>query len=76
MAGDIDEETRAYCWQFEGALAHFRHGQIEPARTGFEGCRRIRPDDRAALVFLDRIRLVVASVLPDGWDGVWTPNQK
>ena len=76
LQGESDAATREWCAAFEAALAELRAGNVGAAHAGFSACLAMRGHDGASRLYLERIKLIEATGLPDGWDGVWTLTHK
>ncbi|MEI7428931.1 MAG: adenylate/guanylate cyclase domain-containing protein [Betaproteobacteria bacterium] len=76
LAGTTSVADLEFFSVYAEALDRFRAGTVGLARQMFEECHRLRPDDRAAMLFLERIDTIERVGLPDSWDGVWTLTSK
>jgi adenylate cyclase len=61
---------------FIEAVAAYRRRDWDAAEAAFGRCRAEAPDDRAALVYLERIAHLREEAPPADWDGVWTFDAK
>ena len=61
---------------FEAGLAAYRSRDWEGAIRRFETVRRIKPEDRPALGFIERCREYLGTPPPPDWDGVWEVREK
>ena len=68
-AGELDEVTRELCLRYAEGLAAWRAGSRDEARAAFAACLAIRPDDRPAALFLERLEAAPAAAPPPG--GGW-----
>jgi class 3 adenylate cyclase len=76
LAGAISPAARELRDAFEAALAHYRSGDIAQARSIWQECGRMAPEDRPTRVFLERCETFSAHSPPESWDGVWTLSEK
>jgi hypothetical protein len=73
---EVASERLALRDAFVEALAAYRRKDWDEARTGFESCLTIMPDDGPSKVFLCRIaQFCTRAPGPDG-DGVWSLAEK
>jgi adenylate cyclase len=68
-----DEEWRGL---FAEGLAAYREADWDRAERKFVTCLGLRPGDRPAKVFAERIALLRTSPPPPAWDGVWQMTEK
>ena len=61
---------------FAEGLAAYREAEWDRAERQFQECLRLRPGDRPAQVFAQRIALLRASSPLPAWDGVWQMAEK
>ena len=61
---------------FEAALDRYRLRDLAQARSIWQECARIAPDDRPTQMFLERCEVLCAQSFPESWDGVWTLSVK
>ncbi len=64
------DEKRATLEPFAAALAAYRAGEVERAKTMFGECVRLAPRDRAAALYVERCERLLEHGLPSEWDGV------
>jgi adenylate cyclase len=74
--GEVASERLSLRDAFGEALAAYRHKDWERARTGFESCLAIAPDDQPSKVFLGRIAQFHAAAPSPDWDCVWSLAEK
>ena len=75
-AGEVDATRSAYAERFGEATELFVRREWELARAGFEVCRRERPDDLAAVRYLEAIDEMVASPPGPDWNGALALKEK
>ncbi|MEW6164505.1 MAG: GAF domain-containing protein [Pseudomonadota bacterium] len=61
---------------FKAALAKYRQMKWQEAISGFEEVLEIKPDDKAAKLYIERCKHFLATPPGDGWDGVWVMESK
>jgi len=61
---------------FETALEYYRLGHPVAAREWLEKVLYVNPDDRTAILYLERVALLQERGIPKNWDGVWAFTQK
>ncbi|MCS6791696.1 MAG: CHASE2 domain-containing protein [Oscillatoriaceae bacterium SKW80] len=61
---------------FEAGIENYARGNLLPAKDYFQKVLYINPQDKAALLYLDRIQQLITHGLPDGWDGIWRFTEK
>jgi len=76
LAGALSPAASELRDAFEAALARYRSGDIAQARSIWQECGRMAPEDRPTRVFLERCEAFSAHSLPESWDGVWTLSEK
>ena len=71
LPASLDADALSARESYSEGLKAYREGNWVAARSGFEGCLKSHPKDRAAQVMLERIADL--NVHPPGksWDGVW-----
>jgi len=69
----LKEKTLA---DFETALEYYRLGHPTAAREWLEKVLYVNPDDRTAILYLERVALLQERGIPKNWDGVWAFTQK
>jgi adenylate cyclase len=69
------EAGKEWLHAFETALAAYRRGAWEEAEAAFGTCLTLKPGDKPAEAFLERIGELKANQ-PKEWDGVWKLNSK
>jgi adenylate cyclase len=62
--------------RFSEGLEAYRAQNWETARTAFDGCIEVAPNDRPASTFLKRVEILSARPPAKNWDGVWVMDQK
>lgn len=55
---------------FEAGLQYYAHRQFEKAAASFQEVLQANPDDRTALVFLERISALIEGGIPPDWSDV------
>lgn len=73
--GQVPAEVMEGAARFAEGLEAYRGGAWDRARTGFEACRAVLPDDKPSAVFLARIETLEADP-PAGWNGAWALSEK
>jgi hypothetical protein len=61
---------------YEQGLADYRRSAWGPAKTAFQDCLQLAPDDGPSKVMRDRIREFEIKPPPAGWDGTWNLDEK
>jgi len=61
------QETRA---QFEMGLTQYREGDFTAACKRFEACAALAPDDKAAVMYVERCRGLIERPPQEAWQGV------
>jgi adenylate cyclase len=74
--GEVDPKVLEKRDQFEKGLAAYRSRDWEQARSLFEECRKLAPEDAPARVFLERLTSLRENPPGPGWDGVWQFTHK
>lgn len=79
----LDAETelmRDLKWQtqpnFERGLDHYRYQEFAFAKMYFERVLAINPEDKTALLYLERVDQLLDRGVPENWSGVWALTQK
>jgi adenylate cyclase len=65
----------SYVERWSAALAAYKSGDFQGALSGFEGCQKLQPKDKACALFIDRCEHYLAEP-PSNWDGVYTMKTK
>ncbi|MGZ3236126.1 MAG: adenylate/guanylate cyclase domain-containing protein, partial [Burkholderiaceae bacterium] len=76
MKGDISTDSAQLRTQYERGLGLYRARKWEEARAAFDECLKIKPDDGASLLFIERIAVLKEKELTEQWDGVWKLTEK
>ena len=74
MLTPCDDETLIA--MSDEALAAWREGRFEVARTAWERLLKSYPNDPVAKVFLERLEKLGTGGAPEGWDGVTKLDEK
>ena len=61
---------------FKAALAKYRQKKWKEAISGFCEVLEIRPDDKAARLYVERCEHFAATPPPEDWNGVWVMETK
>lgn len=61
---------------FEKALEAYRNGYPLEAREWLEQVLTINPNDKTAILYLQRVAILYERGVPKNWDGVWAFTQK
>ncbi|MEO1208510.1 MAG: adenylate/guanylate cyclase domain-containing protein [Cyanobacteria bacterium J06638_20] len=61
---------------FEKALEAYRDGKPLEAREWLEQVLTINPNDKTAILYLQRVAILYERGVPRNWDGVWAFTQK
>lgn len=75
-AGGISSSLREMRDAFEAALDRYRLRDLAQARSIWQECARMAPDDQPTRMFLERCEVLFAQSFPESWDGVWTLSVK
>ena len=75
-AGGISSSLREMRDAFEAALDRYRLRDLAQARSIWQECARMAPDDHPTRMFLERCEVLCAQSFPESWDGVWTLSVK
>ncbi|UCG34247.1 MAG: CHASE2 domain-containing protein [Phycisphaerales bacterium] len=75
-AGQVAEQHRKHAEAFEQAVEDFENREFAAARSGFEHCRALRPDDVCAERYLQMIAELKAHPPGDDWLPVIELTQK
>ncbi|CCG42273.1 adenylate/guanylate cyclase domain-containing protein [Magnetospirillum molischianum] len=73
---DIDDETRDRLSRHLDALALYRAGKWDAAESAFERLAALEPGRLIYRIHLDRIAYFKHTPPADGWDGVYTHQEK
>jgi adenylate cyclase len=65
----------SYVQRWSAALAAYKAGDFQDGLSGFQGCQREQPKDKACALFIDRCEHYLAEP-PAHWDGVYTMKTK
>ena len=57
-------------------LRAYQAGEWEMARTAFQAALRLRQQDRAAEVMIERLTILSSRTTDTPWDGVWKLTEK
>jgi hemerythrin len=68
--GEVHRGKLASMQLFQQGINRFYSREFPEAQTVFERIARSNPGDRVARIFLSRCRALIASGVPDDWDGV------
>ena len=74
--GEVEGKILETRDRFEKGLAAYRNRDWEQARTCFEACRTLVPDDAPSQVFLERLTSLRENPPGLDWDGVWQFTHK
>ena len=74
--GEVEPKILETRDRFEKGLAAYRNRDWEQARTCFEACRTLVPDDAPSQVFLERLTSLRENPPGLDWDGVWQFTHK
>ena len=69
VSGEIDDPQKTYNEQFAGAVRFFQERQFDKAVQGFETCLQVRPDEKAAILYLRTCRHIVTEGIPSDFSG-------
>ncbi|MCB9831093.1 MAG: GAF domain-containing protein [Planctomycetes bacterium] len=76
VAAGQGEALAAFLARYETALDCGRDRRWAEALIAFELALELRPDDRPALIHLERCRRYLENPPPEDWDGVWIMESK
>lgn len=76
LKDDISADSAQLRSHYEHGLGLYRARHWDEARAAFEEGLKIRPDDGASRLFIERIEILKAQALPEQWDGVWRLTEK
>lgn len=76
LKGGISAACAQLRSHYERGLGLYRARQWDDARAAFEDGLRVRPDDGASHLFIERIDVLRSQTLPEQWDGVWKLTEK
>ncbi|NEO59941.1 MAG: CHASE2 domain-containing protein [Moorea sp. SIO4G2] len=62
--------------EFELAIEYYRTQEFEKAKACFNQVLAVNPNDKTALLYVDRINQLMVQGVPQNWDGVWRFTQK
>jgi adenylate cyclase len=60
----------------EGLQLYQQKDQLEAARACFERVIAVNPEDKTALLYVDRIDQLLTQGVPEDWQGVWIFTEK
>ncbi|MCB9678320.1 MAG: adenylate/guanylate cyclase domain-containing protein [Alphaproteobacteria bacterium] len=77
LCGDARVSVASYTAveHWDSAIAAFRAGRFDEARSGFASFRAANPDDPVCATYLERLDSI-GPVAPVDWDGVFTHTRK
>jgi adenylate cyclase len=62
---------------FEKGLEYYRLSDaLEPAKNCFEQVLKINPNDKTALLYLERVQHLLDRGVPANWNGIWAFTEK
>ena len=61
---------------FERGLEHYRRHEFKTAKTCFYQVLAVNPDDKTAVLYLERVNYLIEKGVPENWSGAWTLSQK
>jgi adenylate cyclase len=67
----IDVITR-----FGDAMQAYRAGEWDKAKSGFELCLKLNPEDHLSQTYIDRCHYLEAHPPAGEWNGVWVMKEK
>ena len=74
--GQVPEARLRLRVLYEQGLADYRRSAWSAAKTAFQDCLQLAPEDKPSKVMLDRIREFEIKSPPTGWDGTWNLDEK
>lgn len=74
--GELDPGAIALRDAFQLGLSAYRDQNWDRAKSDFETCLKIKPDDGPAKVYLQRMQELQNNPPPADWDGVWNLTKK
>jgi adenylate cyclase len=75
-AGCLDENQLSARSTYVEGLRAYQAGEWEMARTAFQAALRLRQQDHAAQVMIDRVAILSSRSEGNSWDGVWKLTEK
>jgi class 3 adenylate cyclase/CheY-like chemotaxis protein len=60
----------------QGIVAYSDRNGMETAKARFERVLTVNPNDKTAMLYLDRVNQLLEQGVPENWNGVWTFTQK
>jgi len=76
FAATISATERAFIDRFERGLALHDARAFDAALVEFEAALAERPDDKAAAIYVERCRALIATPPPDGWSAAISMREK
>ncbi|HIK27147.1 MAG: GAF domain-containing protein [Oscillatoriaceae bacterium SKW80] len=73
---NLDADTREFLELYKAGRAAYMQRDFQKAIAYFESAAKIRKDDRAVAIHLERCRNYLKNPPPDFWDGVYTFTTK
>ncbi|MCJ8280684.1 MAG: hypothetical protein MJK14_12495 [Rivularia sp. ALOHA_DT_140] len=61
---------------FENGLENYRCGDCVKAGSYFEKVLAVNPQDKAAALYLERVKQLQSDGIPEDWSGVWSMTKK
>jgi two-component system sensor histidine kinase ChiS len=61
---------------FENGLENYCSGDCVKAKEYFEKVLAINPEDKAAVLYLERVEQLQSNGIPEDWCGVWAMTKK
>lgn len=75
-SSDLDPKQESLRSHYQSGLAAYRNRQWAEAKADFQRALDEMPDDKPSQIFIERIRQLESSSLPDSWDGTWIMETK
>ncbi|TAE59247.1 MAG: adenylate/guanylate cyclase domain-containing protein [Nostocales cyanobacterium] len=68
----LDTNTREFLYHYEAGRTAYTAKKFKEAIASFEIAKRIRPEDQATNIYIERAYNYKQSPPPQSWDGTWT----
>ena len=70
------QEALTFRDTFEQGVKNYRNQNWDKALRSFENCAKINPNDKATLLYLQRLQTLKEKPPGNNWDGVWRLTEK
>lgn len=70
-AGELDPKFAEWRDCFEAGLREYRQQNWDQAQSDFQACLHLNADDKATLLYLQRMEFLRHNPPPQDWHGVW-----